>query len=123
LDGKIYQLEEEMAVYRVHKSGIMQEHTKNAKDTYSPKSLKLAEGMYLMFNHVYQHTKNAEAEQLAFGYLVTLKEGCLRNNRLAEAKAYAKEILNNFPHKLSFKTMISLWSTVFFPALMKIFKK
>lgn len=122
LDGNIYRLEEEMAVYRVHQSGVMQAHTQNSKDTYSPKALKLAEGMYEMLNHVYQHTKKNEVEQLVYGYLVLLKEGCLKNNRFQEATFYAKEILNNYARKLSFKAKISLWTTIACPTLMKMLK-
>ena len=123
LDGKIFKLEQPMAVYRVHTAGMMQVYTENNKDKYSQKALSFAQGMYELYAYLYEQTKNPSLENYLYQHLVFLKECALNQGAIPQAKHYAKQLLKNYPHKLSPKAKLSLWATTLFPSIIKKIKK
>lgn len=115
LKGKIYKMDEEMAVYRVHQQGAMQAIAKHN----TLQKIKFNDGMLPFFEYMYKQSGIKLFQKKAIGRTHANRRFALEENNTELAKKYAKSALKKYLFQLSFSQLFVNLITLIVPSLAK----
>ena len=115
LTGKIYKLNEEMAVYRVHDAGAM---SAIKKQNLSQKMV-FNDGMYPFYSYMYKKSGIKTFQKKAISCINVNRNYALQEKQYALAKQYAKKALNHYFFQLTLPQLLGNILVLINPKLVK----
>jgi len=115
LNGKIYKMEEEMAVYRVHNKGIMsslKNQDLRAKITFNDKMLPF-------YKYIFKKSGIINFRKELIHLIFANQSYAIQLSNYKISKSYAKKLLKKHLFYLSAKQLIATVIALFFPLILK----
>lgn len=115
LEGKIYKISDEMAVYRIHEKGMMS----NYKNKSIDQKIAFNEGMIPFYRYMYSVSQIKHFRKKLIIIINANLSYALTANNIVLAKKYAKILIKNHLLHLSFNQFFSALFTFLFPNQLK----
>ena len=115
LKGKIFKMEDKMAVYRVHDKGAMASFKKNNLI----KRIGFNNGMIPFYEYMYQQSNILNFRKKLIHLLYANQSYAIQENNVALTKSFTKKLLKEHLFYLNFTQFISTITSFFFSHILK----